>query len=182
MDEYGNLDQNDYYTQGQAQGQADAEAKARAIQDALTARYTAAGQIDPESVYTSGKGPRVYAEKMINGMSNDFYNAADQYSGISLKKDLEAMTTYNGNKGMLGELNAQGQTQNTANFANAEGQQGRMLSRFGGQQTAEQKAIQGSEMARGKVLGSVDSSNRNQTYQNDLNKQLMSGLNVAPKA
>jgi hypothetical protein len=127
-------------------------------------------------------GPRYVASGMIDSMSNDFYNESDPYSGVSLKRDLEAMTTYNGNKGMLGQLNAASTAQNGANFDNATGQLNRTVSRYGGQQTAEAQAQQTGDMSRSRMLGSSDVKNRNNSYQNDLNKQLMSGLNVAPKA
>lgn len=142
------------------------------------APYTEQGLINPDTVY-QGMGPRIAASDMILGMSKDFWNEQDPYSGISLKKDLERMTTYNGNPGVLGQLNQESAAANNSAFRNAQGLQGRTLQRYGMQQTAEQAQQSQSDMTRNKVLGSVDAQNRNQQFQNDLNKKLVSG-NTAP--
>jgi hypothetical protein len=132
--------------------------------------------------------PRGQASSMIQGMQDMFYDEGNTASGISLKQDLEAMTTYGGNKGVLGALNASGTKANTTAFDNRFGANGlggstaRDNSRYGVTLTEEQKQQQQSSANQGRALGSVDVKNRNAQFQNDLNKQVVSGMSSAPKA
>lgn len=120
--------------------------------------------------------PRESASAVLTGMSDEFYDQSNAYSGIRLKQDLEAMTTYNGNKGVLGKLNETSLAQNSANIKNAGDQATRNVSRFGGGLTAEQQGANDLSLEKGRVLGSADTMNRNAMYQRDLNKQLVSGM------
>jgi hypothetical protein len=115
--------------------------------------------------------PRGTMANVLRGMSDDFFSTA-----IPVKNDLIEMTTYNGNKGVVDDLKTQGMAQTAQSFTNAAATAGRNVARYGMKQTVEQQAAQSSALSSGKALAEVDSLNRATQYQNDLNKQLVSGM------
>jgi hypothetical protein len=115
--------------------------------------------------------PRGTMANVLLGMSDDFFATA-----VPVKNDLLAMTTYNGNKGVVDDLKSQGMAAANQSFDNIQGQAGRNTARYGMQLTAEQAGAQQSALTSGRALAGVDAANRATMFQNDLNKQLVSGM------
>lgn len=115
--------------------------------------------------------PRGTMSNVIRGMSDDFFKTA-----IPVKDDLIKMTTYNGNKGVVDGLKSQGVASADQSFDNAQGQATRNTQRYGMNLTKEQGEAQASALSSGKALAEVDASNRATLFQQDLNKQLVSGM------
>ena len=125
----------------------------------------------PLSDWSAQMDPRATMGNITRGMSADFFSTA-----IPAKDDLIRTTTYNGNAGVVEGLKSQGMAQVGRSFENAGQQAGRNAERYGMQLTAEQQAAQNSSLSGGKALAEVDALNRATQFQNDLNKQLVSGM------
>lgn len=135
--------------------------------------FNSDGTIDEGAAYVD---PRGTMAGVVRGMSDDFYNTADPFSGVNLKSDLIKMTTYNGNKGVVDGLKSQGMAAVNRSFDNAQGQSTRNTERYGMNLTKEQGSAQASALSSGKALSEVDALNRSTQFQQDLNKQLVSGM------
>lgn len=133
-----------------------------------TSNVNAAGTISEAAAQSD---PRGTMSDVLLGMSSDFFNTA-----VPVKDDLIKMTTYGGNTGVVDGLKSQGMAQAARSFDNAQGQATRNTQRYGMQLTAEQQGAQDSALASGKALAEVDASNRATLFQQDLNKQLVSGM------
>ena len=134
------------------------------------------GYVDPNAVVPMSEAaamadPRGTMADMTRAMSNDFFNTA-----VPVKDDLIKMTTYNGNTGVVDGLKAQGAAQVKSSFDNAEGVAGRNAARYGMNMTKEQQGAQDAALDSGRALAEVDASNRATMFQQDLNKQLVSGV------
>lgn len=123
------------------------------------------------SVAAASADPRGTMANVTNSMADDFFATA-----VPVKDELIAMTTYNGNKGVVEGLKSQGMAQVASSFNNAEGVADRNTKRYGMNLTKEQGDAQASALSSGKALAEVDTVNRATKFQNDLNKQLVSGM------
>jgi hypothetical protein len=126
------------------------------------------GQLSEDAAQSD---PRGTMSNVLLGMSNDFFSTA-----VPIKDDLISMTTYDGNKGIVGDLKNQGRAQVKQAFSNAVDQADRSEKRYGMQLTKEQHEAQNSALSSGRALAEVDMSNRATQVQQDLNKQLVSGM------
>jgi len=86
------------------------------------------------------------------------------------------MTTYNGNAGVLDGLLKQGSDQVDRSFNAARNNIDRNRQKYGMQLTPEQQQANDISLSIGKSSALVDSQNRARLYQQDLNKQLVSGM------
>lgn len=123
------------------------------------------------SVTAAQADPRGTMANVINSMSDDFFATA-----VPVKNDLIATTTYNGNKGVVDDLKSKGMAQVQQSFDNAQGVATRNTQRYGMAQTKEQAEAQASSLSSGKALAEVDTLNSATQFQQDLNKQLVSGM------
>ena len=140
----------------------------------VAAYYKKAISTNPDGTFNEEGAqldPRGTMGNVVLGMSDDFFSTA-----VPVKNDLLAMTTYNGNPGVLPALQKQGMAAANQSFDNLAGQAGRNTARYGMQLTAEQAGAQQSALTSGRALAGVDASNRATQFQNDLNKQLVSGM------
>lgn len=115
--------------------------------------------------------PVTASANMTRAMSNDFFETA-----IPLKNDLIKMTTYNGNTGVVDALKTQGMANVDRAFSGATDAAARNTQRYGMTQTPEQAGAQQTALTTGKDLAQVDTLNRANLYQKDLNKQLVGGM------
>ena len=115
--------------------------------------------------------PRGTMAEMTRAMSLDFFNTA-----VPVKDELVKMTTYNGNTGVVDGLKKQGMEQVGSSYKNAGETAVRNTERYGMNLTAEQQTAQASALSSSKALAEVDATNRATQYQQDLNKQLVSGI------
>lgn len=115
--------------------------------------------------------PRGTMSNVLLSQSKDFFDTA-----VPVKNDLVEMTTYNGNKGVVDGLKSQGMATVNQSFDNAQGQAERNTQRYGMALTKEQGDAQTSALSSGKALAEVDATNRATQFQQDLNKQLVSGM------
>lgn len=128
---------------------------------------------DPGAIYLNPAGatadPRGTQAQITRAQYDDWSQTFQPAEG-----DLLSMTTYDGNPGLAAGLIADQNDNIEANFANAAGAEGRTRARYGMQATAEEQAAAGKSSAMEQSLAKVDSANKVNQWQKDLNREIMS--------
>lgn len=147
------------------------EAEALAAKNAATMQFNTDGSLNEEAAQLD---PRKIMGQLTLAMSDDFFKTA-----VPVKNDLIKMTTYNGNNGIVDGLKSQGMAEVKQSFTNAQGRAERNTQRYGMELTKEQRDARATALSSGQALAEVDTTNRATQYQQDLNRQLVSGMSGA---
>ncbi len=138
----------------------------------LPGSYTAPGE-DSGIMYinplSGSADPRGTQAALTRAQFDEWVNTFQPAEG-----DLLSMTTYDGNPGVAAGLIASQRDSINRNFGKAANAQERNWRRFGMNPTVEQQQAAGAGMALNHSLSVVDAVNKTNSWQQDLNKEIMS--------
>lgn len=134
-------------------------------------KYQLAQQIDPSKAASDPRGTQA---ELIRASYADA-----QARFMPLEDMLKTFTTYNGNKGVVDSLNEASKKGVDSTFNTMQGMQSRTQQRLGMAPDAATEQAQSRDMGLNKTLATVDAQNRNEMFQQDLNRQVVSGSGMA---
>lgn len=124
--------------------------------------------IDPDR---SAGDPNAVMNDITNGM---WSRVESKY--IPLMDALQKYTTYNGNEGIEGQLLDQAKADTTQSFESAANISARKMAGMGMAPTAAESAAMAKDRQFAEGMAQVDSANRIRTLQQDLNRQIATGM------
>lgn len=132
---------------------------------------TTQGAINP---YEAMNDPRGTMSDILRGQWSEF-----EGSTVPIIKQLEGMTTYGGNTGVVDKLKTEARQNAKAAFGNIVPDAQRQAASYGmGMNATTQGALERSSKL-GMAAAEVDGVNRANQYQQDLNRQIVAGANLS---
>lgn len=132
---------------------------------------SAVSYIDPSRATSD---PRGVLADVIRGQWDDFSQTA-----LPVKRDLEAMTTYAGNPGVVGALKDQARTNAQTSFGNMVNDAQRETQSYGMSLSPTSQTALTRAAKLGMAAATTDGVNRANDFQQDLNRQIVSGASLS---
>jgi hypothetical protein len=156
--------------QGHLSGGRYAPASPQAIADYKYQQSTP-GAINPQYAATD---PRAVMAGVVRGQWGEFQN-----STVPIIKELENMTTYGGNTGIVDGLKSEARTNAKAAFGSVLPDAQRDAASFGMALSPATAGTLERSAKLGQAAATVDGVNRANEYQQDLNRQIVSGAQLS---